>query len=330
MPLPPIQPIGIGTAISHPRQGWSATLNNWLIAPGNTNPPIVFEPPSALTNGGNEVWIAASGGPRWGGCQVWVSLDANTYRLIGTIYRGCVTGVLTAAFPAHASPDTVDTLAVDLSQSEGQLLSGTASDAQNLVTLCWVDGELIAYQTATLTGAYRYTLGTTIVRGAYGTPITAHAAAASFARINGSLFQYAFPGNLIPQTFCLKLPAFNIFGQALQDLADVSSVAYTTTGAGSNPLGSPLLAALAGGSGEDWGTVGTSLIAGADLGSIILTVGADINLGTVPPDIDVLAALAASTAQDWGSVVGAVVATTDLGLAASPAALDIDLGGSLP
>jgi hypothetical protein len=330
MPLPPIQPIGIATAISHPRQPWSATLNNWLVAPGSTNPPIVFEPPGALTNGANEVWIAATGGPQWGGCQVWVSLDGSTYRLIGTIYRGCVTGVLTGPLPAHASPDTIDTLSVDLSQSEGQLLSGTANDAENLVTLCWVDGELVAYQTATLTAPHQYKLGTTIIRGAYGTPIGAHAAGASFARINGSVFQYSFPSKLVPQSFYVKLPAFNLFGQVLQDLADVSSFSYTTTGAGANPFSSPLLAALAGGSDEDWGTVGTSVITGADLSSVALAVGAAINLGTIPPDIDVLAALAAATVQDWGVVTGIVVAGADLGPAIQPSALDIDLGGSLP
>ena len=282
MPLPPIQPIGIGTAIAHPRQAWEAPLNNWLIASGNTKAPIIFEPPPALTNGANEVWIAASGGAEWGGCQVWVSLDGSSYRLAGTIYRGCVTGILTASFAAHASPDTSDTLAVDASQSEGQLLSGTLADAENLVTLCLVDGELIAYQTATLTASYKYNLGGTIMRGAYGTPIASHAAGAPFARINGSLLQYVFPGNLVPQTFYVKLPAFNIYGQAMQELAAVAAYTYTTTGAGSSPLDTPLLVALAAGISQDWGTIGTTVIASADLASVAIASGLDIILGTVP------------------------------------------------
>jgi hypothetical protein len=281
MPLPPIQPIGVGTAITHPRQAWSATLSNWLVAPGNTNAPIIFEPPPALTNGVNEAWIAASGGADWGGCQMWVSLDGSTYRLVGTIYRGCVTGVLTAPFPAHASPDTSDTLSVDVSQSQGQLLSGTLSDAENLVTLCWADGELIAYQTATLTAPYQYDLGTTIVRGAYGTPIGNHAAAAPFARVNGSVFQFAFPGNLVPQTFYVKLPAFNIFGQAMQDLSGVAAYTYTTIGAGASPLDTPLLSALAAGTAQDWGGVGTTVIATADLASVAVASGLGITLGTL-------------------------------------------------
>ena len=282
MPLPPIQPIGIGTAVAHPRQVWTATLSNWLAAPGDTNPPVIFEPPPGLSNGVNQAWVVATGGVLWGGCQVWVSLDGSTYGLVGTIYRGGVTGVSTAAFPAHASPDTTDTLSVDVGQSQGQLLSGTLSDAQNLLTLCWVDGELIAYQTATLTAAYKYDLGATIIRGAYGTAIAGHAAGARFARINGSAFRYPFPGNLVPQTFSVNLPAFNIFGQALQSLAAVTAYSYTTTGAGASPLSNPILTVLAGGMNQDWGIVGTSVIGAAELAPVTVATGLDINLGAVP------------------------------------------------
>ena len=281
MPLPPIQPIGIGTAAARPHQAWTATLNNWLVDPGDTNAPVIFEPPSPLTGGINEAWIAASGGPDWGGCQIWASLDGNTYRLVGTVYRGCITGSSTASFPAHTSPDTGDTLSVDVSESRGQILSGTAADANNLITLCWIDGELIAYQTATLTAPHRYDLGTLIVRGAYGTPITAHASGGRFARINGSVFQYAFPGNLVPQTFYVKLPAFNIFGQTLQDLSVVTAYTYTTTGAGTNPLDMPVLATLAGGTTQDWGIAGTTVIATADLAPIGIANGLGITLGTL-------------------------------------------------
>ena len=65
------------------------------------------------------MWIIASGGANWGGCQVWISTDGNAYGLAGTIYRGARQGVLTANLPATADPDITDTLAVDLSESEG-------------------------------------------------------------------------------------------------------------------------------------------------------------------------------------------------------------------
>ena len=44
-------------------------------------------------------------------------------------------------------------LSVTLEESGGQLLSGTAADAQNDVTLCLVDNELLAYRGATLLAA---------------------------------------------------------------------------------------------------------------------------------------------------------------------------------
>src|SRR5260370_34678863 len=94
-------------------------------------------------------------------------------------------GVLTAPLPNHADPDTADTLSVDLTESHGQLLSGTPADADAFVTLCYCDGELVAYQTATLTAAYRYNL-TYLRRGVYGTPIGAHSAGAEFARFRAN------------------------------------------------------------------------------------------------------------------------------------------------
>lgn len=227
-------PIGVNTAVRYPRLAAAGGGLDTLVDPGDTNPPIVFEPPTVLTGGVHEVWLIASGGPAWGGCQVWISLDNATYALAGTIYRGARQGVLTADLPAHLDPDDTSTLSVNLAQSQGQLLSGTQADADNLVTLCYVDGELISYRTATLTAAYEYDL-TYLRRGVYGTAVTAHSIGAGFARFgpsDSSLFRYRYPGNFVGQTIHVKLPAFNIFGQALQDLAALASDTYTLTGSG--------------------------------------------------------------------------------------------------
>jgi len=229
-----ITPIGIGTAPLYPRLSSAGEGVDTLADPGNSNPPIIFEPPAALSGGALEVWIIASGGPDWGGCQVWVSSDNATYALAGTIYRGGRQGTLTAALPSHADPDAADALSVDLGQSEGQLLSGTLADADNFVTLCYCDGELVSYQTATLTALYRYDLSY-LRRGVYGTPVNAHAAGSNFARFgpnDPSLFRYRYPQNFIGQTIYLKLPAFNIFGQGLQDLVALTADTYVLTGAG--------------------------------------------------------------------------------------------------
>jgi hypothetical protein len=229
-----ISPIGIGTALAYPKQTSAGMPLDPLAAPGDTNPPILFEPPPGLTAGDTEVWIIASGGMQWGGCQVWLSLDGTTYAYAGTIYRGGRQGVLTAALPSHADPDTADTLSVDLSQSQGQLLSGTIADADAFVTLCYCDGELLSYQTATLTAAHHYNL-TYLRRGIYATPVGAHSAGAGFARFgpnDPSLFKYVYPASYIGQTIHVKLPAFNIFGQSLQGLAGLTPTGYSLTGDG--------------------------------------------------------------------------------------------------
>ncbi|MGD9614241.1 MAG: hypothetical protein AB7H90_11390 [Alphaproteobacteria bacterium] len=229
-----ILPIGIGTASLYPRLATAGSAVDTLTDPGDTNPPIIFEPPIALSGGAYEVWLIASGGPDWGGCQVWLSIDNATYALAGTIYRGARQGTLTADLPSHPDPDVTSTLSVDLTQSQGQLLSGTQADADNFVTLCYVDGELISYRTATLTAAHGYDL-TYLRRGVYGTAINAHAIGSSFARFgpsDPSLFRYRYPGNFVGQTIHVKLPAFNIFGQALQDLSELAADTYTLTGAG--------------------------------------------------------------------------------------------------
>jgi hypothetical protein len=229
-----ISPIGIGTALAYPKQATAGAPLDPLILPGDTNPPILFEPPPGLTAGDLEVWIIATGGAPWGGCQVWISLDGSTYAYAGTIYRGGRQGILTAALPSHADPDTANTLAVDLSQSQGQLLSGSLADADAFVTLIYCDGELIAFETATLTSAYHYNLAY-LRRGVYGTPVGAHSAGASFARFgpnDPSLFKYIYPASFIGQTIHVKLPAFNIFGQSLQGLAGLTPTSYSLTGDG--------------------------------------------------------------------------------------------------
>jgi hypothetical protein len=229
-----ITPIGVGTALPYPKETGAGPPLDPLVDPSDTNPPVLFEPPPGLTSGDTEVWIIATGGAHWGGCQIWVSLDGTTYAYAGTIYRGGRQGILTTSLPSHADPDTTNTLSVDLTESHGQLLSGTTADGDAFVTLCYCDGELISYQTATLTAAFTYDL-TYLRRGVYGTPIGAHSAGADFARFgpnDPSLFKYIYPASFVGQTIHVKLPAFNIFGQALQGLAGLTPTGYSLTGDG--------------------------------------------------------------------------------------------------
>jgi hypothetical protein len=237
--LAPIQPTGVGTAWPLPNDnkggpGLDAVLAN---DPGDTNPPVIFEPDADLAGNTSELWIIASGGPFWGGAQVHVSLDDTTYSLAGFLVAGASQGVLTAPFPAGADPDTVNTLSVDLSMSRGQLISGTAADADFMLqTLAYCDGELVAFSNATLTGVATYDLNTYIRRGTRGTVSSAHEAGTQFAWVQNP-YNYEFPISLRGHTVWFKFPSFNTLGAQLQDIADCVAYPYTLRGVGVRPGG---------------------------------------------------------------------------------------------
>lgn len=222
---------GYSTAVLYPKQGGAGYVPNYNSAPGDVNPPLIFEPPAGLLAGDLEIWVALSGGPNWGSAQVWISSDDSSYALAGTVDGPAVQGVLTADLPPHSSPDTADTLAVDLTESRGSLMSVSAPDAQNLVTLSYVGGELLAYETAALAAGYQYNL-TTLYRGAYGTAITDHPVGSQFALLDKSIGSFPYPSNLIGQTIYLKFVSLNIVGGGLQDLSAVPAYSHTITGAG--------------------------------------------------------------------------------------------------
>lgn len=204
------------------------------------NPPIIFEPPVALA-GDAEVWIVLSGGPggvydpNWGGADIYLSTDNTTFQKIGTQNQPGAMGSLSASLATYASanPDTTHTLGVNLAESHGALASAASvADAAAGVTVSYVDGELIGYQTATLTGSYAYNL-TQLYRGLYGSTIGAHASGTQFARLeDGTVFKYALPATFIGRTLYFKFVSFNIYGGGYEDISTLSSYSYTTTGAG--------------------------------------------------------------------------------------------------
>jgi hypothetical protein len=222
---------GYSTAVLYPKQASGGYMPNWDSAPGDVNPPVIFEPPSGLLSGDLEIWIALSGEPDWGSAQVWISSDGSSYALAGTVTGSATAGVLTVGLPPHAAPDTVNTLSVDLSESRGLLSSVSVLDAENLATLSWADGELLAYQNAVLTAPHQYDL-TRLYRGAYGTPITDHAAGGQFVRLDRAVGRFPYPENLIGQTIYFKFVSLNVVGGGLQDLSAVPAYPYTITGAG--------------------------------------------------------------------------------------------------
>ena len=236
--------LGTVTAPLYARQAPLGNGRNINVAPGSVNAPLLFEPTDELA-GGLEIWAGVSGQnlALWGGCNVWVAYDSGgTYSKVGTISGAARVGVSTADLPpvtpagAGQTVDNTNTLAVDLSASGGALATGSFNDMIGLNTASYIGGEIIAYQTASLTGANQYGLAP-MVRGAYGTSIADHPAGSAFARLDDAIFKLPFTQDRIGTTIYIKLQSFNIYGGGLEDLSTLGAYPYVIKG---TALASPL------------------------------------------------------------------------------------------
>lgn len=215
--------------------------------PGSIAAPLIFNAPLALTANGYELWAAVAGvNAAWGGAVVWASFDGTNYTPIGSINGPARYGVLSAALASHADPDSANTLGVDLTISKGQLSSVTTAEADAGATLCWVDGELVNFGTATLTAASKYNL-TYLRRGQQGSAIGAHALGSNFARLDSAIFRYPYLAQHAGQTVYLKFQSYNVYGRALQDISACTAYSIALNPSSSIPSG----LALAGG-GSTW------------------------------------------------------------------------------
>lgn len=221
--------------------------------PGLVNPPGIIEPAAAFTSGIPQLWVAASGGPNWGGCVVNIAFDSPsfvTYKDIGIITQPALQGVVTAGISYVADPDTTNTLGIDLTQSAGIIpTSASHADADALRTLFLLNdaftttvptnGELLSYGTVSATALYTSNL-TYLRRGQNGTQDRPHAIGAFFTRFDlsetdrgtNSVLVWNLPPQYVGVPFALKLQSFNNFGNALEDISTVTAYSYTPSGAG--------------------------------------------------------------------------------------------------
>lgn len=217
--------------------GYSADYN---ADPGDIAPPVFFEPPIELTSGGSglEVWAGVSGlSTLWGGSNVWVSYDGDSYKLAGRVDNPSRIGYLTAPL----GPTGTGPLSIELDGLGGQILSGTAGEAAKLATMIYVGGEspeFMAYQGATLTGPNAYSLDG-LVRGVHGSAESDHETGAPFVRIDEAVFRSGgIDLSMIGQVVYFKFQSFNIWGGGVQDLGSLAEYAYTISGlaATGNPV----------------------------------------------------------------------------------------------
>ena len=265
-------PIGAASATVYAHEDNAPPTELQLnIPPSDVNEPLIFEPTAEMLVAEGEavptVAIAVSGGPggvydpNWGGCNIWVSDDDVTYTQIGFQVGPSRVGETTAILNSYGglNPDTGNTLSVDLSESNATLDSFTAAQAMAGLSLCAIvdptgDFELLAYETATLTGPNAYDL-TNLYRGLYGTVACTHASGSKFCRVDNLVTQVPLPPALVGSTLYVKLPSFNIFNLELQDLADISPYTYTPVGSGQNPATNQIVIMLLAGIDVDLMTV---------------------------------------------------------------------------
>jgi hypothetical protein len=184
---------------------------------------VLFIPPAGLLGIDGEAWLAAgSSSATWGGCQVWISADGVSYQLAGEVMAPARYGTLTAALASAADPDNTNTLRVNLSNSAGTLASVTAAQMNAGVTLALIDNEIVGYQNATLTGANAYDLAP-LRRGLYGTTPAAHSTSAKFVRLDDDIYKISYKSLNVGNTLYVKLPSFNLYGRALEDISTVPS-----------------------------------------------------------------------------------------------------------
>ena len=190
--------------------------------PGNVNAPNIFEPPLDLTSGKNQIWVAASGGINWGGCNIWISFDNTTYEMVGTIYGSARYGMLVSAIDADDTEVQVQL------NTPSQMFSGTAGDAEVDATLCRVGDEYINYIEATLNGSGLYTLSN-VIRGRFDNA-GPHNSGEPFIRIDRAIFSHDYNENMIGKQIYLKFTSFNGLQQKEQTLDEVSAYSHTITG----------------------------------------------------------------------------------------------------
>ena len=333
--------------VSNPGLNPNATASgfqpNYGVPAVPVNPPLIFEPPPGLSGGVAQVWFGASGidsksGSQWGGAYVYVSLDNVTYSQIAVITGPMRQGVLTASLPAASGWDSLDTLSVNLTESDGTLSGTSQASAQGGATLSLVDSELLAYESATLTTANNYDL-TGLARGLSGSVAAAHSSGASYFRLDGAVLRYDLPANFIGTTLYFKFQSFNIFGGGIEDLSTCVIYSYTPLipstlvqsvppNTPPTPPADPIIAQLQTGFAVDLGPVEGTVTLADDLGSVVVSASGSLDLGALTTTVShpIAAALLAGSPVDLGLVTGFANVIDDFGSINDAVGQTIDLG----
>ena len=225
-------PSGIASAALYGRPGGTGYQPDYNERPLDVETPMIFEPPYHLA-GATGLAIAAAvtgqvGDANWGGCGVWVSSDGANYLRMGQVDAGARYGTLRAAVT-----DVAVTIPVQLAGLGEQIISGSAADADNSATMCYLDngaaGEFFSYTAATLVATNQYDL--TVVRAQQATTAAAAPLGAPWARLDSAVFiGDPLTPDFVGRTLYFKFTSFNRYLANEQSLAEATEYAYTVKG----------------------------------------------------------------------------------------------------
>lgn len=222
-------PFGAGQpTLFNKGQSAGEVVSNTYAYPG-TSEVVLFEAAGRLTGyHGNQIWIGACGTSEdYGSTNVFVSQDGTNYVQVESVTEPAVIGELATEFPTGSDPDTTNSLVVQLVDNSAALVSSTQAAADNDTMLCYVDGEVISYSAAALTGQNEYTMNGYIRRGQLGTSIGSHAVGTLFMRLDGSIVKYTYDPTWQGKTVYFKFQAVNRFGNNPVPLNSISALSFT-------------------------------------------------------------------------------------------------------
>ena len=108
----------------------------------------------------------------------------------------------------------------------GTLKSGTHIDAERGNTVCYINGECLSYETATLNADGTITLNN-LVRGQFNTPIGNHNAGDKLSRLDEAFMRIQYRKQDVGKKIYAKFTSLNNLGGQQEDISRVKQYEYT-------------------------------------------------------------------------------------------------------
>ena len=179
-----------------------------------------IQPPADVVGQGQELWVGVSTPQEWGGCEVWMSDDPTAnFQSMGMINT-------TARIGKLVSPLSVDGNSCIVRMVNGTLKSGTHIDAERGNTVCYINGECLSYETATLNTDGTVTLNN-LVRGQFNTPIGSHSAGDKLSRLDEAFMRIPYRKQDVGKKIYAKFTSLNNLGGQQEDISSVKQYEYT-------------------------------------------------------------------------------------------------------